>query len=70
MDDPMEARLKPYVIDSNEALDIKLIRKEDDLEDDDTSFSPEMSHQVFGDRYNNTFIFIDYFYQFFFNNNN
>lgn len=49
MDDPMEARLKPYVIDSNEALDIKLIRKEDDLEDDDTSFSPEMSHQVFGD---------------------
>lgn len=56
-EDQMEARLKPFVIDSNEALELKLIRKEEDIENEDTSFSPEMSHQVFGDRYYFLFFF-------------
>ncbi|XP_063990865.1 histone acetyltransferase type B catalytic subunit isoform X2 [Diachasmimorpha longicaudata] len=49
MDEAAEARLKAYVSDSNDALEFKLVRKEEDVEDDETSFSPEMSHQVFGD---------------------
>ncbi|XP_054262590.1 histone acetyltransferase type B catalytic subunit [Macrosteles quadrilineatus] len=38
-----------YVCDSNEALEFKLVRVEEDLEDDSISFKPEMSHQIFGD---------------------
>jgi len=38
-----------YVCDSNEALEFKLIRSAQDLEDDSVSFKPEMSHQIFGD---------------------
>ncbi|XP_011307205.1 histone acetyltransferase type B catalytic subunit [Fopius arisanus] len=49
MDEAVEARLKAYVIDSNDALEFKLARSEEDLENEETSFSPEMSHQVFGD---------------------
>lgn len=41
---------KSFVTDSNEALELKLIRTVDDLESDDRIFKPEMSHQVFGDR--------------------
>lgn len=51
MEDAIAARLKPYVISSNDALEFKLIRTEKDLDDDNTTFKPEMSHQVFGDRY-------------------
>ncbi|XP_043277362.1 histone acetyltransferase type B catalytic subunit [Venturia canescens] len=49
MDDTTTSRLKAYVIDSNNALEFKLVREEKDLEDDETTFAPEMSHQVFGD---------------------
>ncbi|XP_034942958.1 histone acetyltransferase type B catalytic subunit [Chelonus insularis] len=48
MDEITAARLKAYVIDSNEALELKLIRDEHDIDDPDVAFGPEMSHQVFG----------------------
>nr|CAG4647919.1 EOG090X06NC [Moina brachiata]SVE93024.1 EOG090X06NC [Moina brachiata] len=41
--------LQTYVIDSNEALDFKLVRQPSDVENDETTFKPEMSHQVFGE---------------------
>lgn len=49
MEDPTTARLKSLVISSNDALEFKLVRSVEDLENDDTTFKPEMSHQVFGD---------------------
>lgn len=51
MEDPATARLKNLVVSSNEALEFKLVRSVDDLENDETTFKPEMSHQVFGDRF-------------------
>ena len=51
MEDPATARLKYVVVSSNEALEFKLVRFVDDLENDETIFKPEMSHQVFGDRF-------------------
>ncbi|KAK7086526.1 histone acetyltransferase 1 [Halocaridina rubra] len=41
--------LEPFVVDSNEALEFKLVRTEADFEDDDLIFKPDMSHQVFGE---------------------
>lgn len=49
MEDPIAAHLKHLVINSNECLEFKLVRDVKDLEDDNTIFKPEMSHQVFGD---------------------
>ncbi|XP_076233628.1 histone acetyltransferase 1 isoform X2 [Calliopsis andreniformis] len=49
MEDPVTARLKTLVVSSNDALEFKLVRTVEDLEDDETTFKPEMSHQVFGD---------------------
>ncbi|XP_066588253.1 histone acetyltransferase type B catalytic subunit isoform X2 [Prorops nasuta] len=49
MEDSVTARLKSLVVNSNDALEFKMIRKVQDLEDDGTTFKPEMSHQVFGD---------------------
>ncbi|XP_076164935.1 histone acetyltransferase 1 [Ptiloglossa arizonensis] len=49
MEDPAMARLKTLVVSSNEALEFKLIRNVEDLENDEIIFKPEMSHQVFGD---------------------
>ncbi|XP_015175660.1 PREDICTED: histone acetyltransferase type B catalytic subunit [Polistes dominula] len=49
MEDSNGGHLSHLVVDSNECLEFKLIRNVDDLEDDKTSFKPEMSHQVFGD---------------------
>ncbi|XP_051155616.1 histone acetyltransferase type B catalytic subunit [Leptopilina boulardi] len=49
MDDTVNAHLKQFVCDSNIVLDLKLIRETKDIEDDEISFEPEMSHQVFGD---------------------
>ena len=51
MSDTIEARLKAYVVDSNEAMEFKLVRDVQDIADESTSFYPEMSHQVFGDRF-------------------
>ncbi|XP_078035492.1 histone acetyltransferase 1 isoform X1 [Augochlora pura] len=49
MEDPATARLKALVASSNDALEFKLVRVMEDLENDETTFKPEMSHQVFGD---------------------
>ncbi|CAL7949822.1 unnamed protein product [Xylocopa violacea] len=49
MEDPATARLKSLIVSSNDALEFKLVRSVEDLEDDETTFKPEMSHQVFGD---------------------
>ncbi|KZC06490.1 PREDICTED: histone acetyltransferase type B catalytic subunit [Dufourea novaeangliae] len=49
MEDPATARLKALIVNSNDALEFKLIRTVGDLENDETTFKPEMSHQVFGD---------------------
>uniref|UniRef100_A0A2A4K126 Histone acetyltransferase type B catalytic subunit n=1 Tax=Heliothis virescens TaxID=7102 RepID=A0A2A4K126_HELVI len=40
------------VVDGNEVLEFKLVRSVEDLENDDTSFGPEMCHQVFGENEN------------------
>lgn len=52
MEDATTARLKSLIISSNDALEFKLIRKPDDVDDDKLIFKPEMSHQVFGDSEN------------------
>ncbi|XP_003701894.1 histone acetyltransferase 1 isoform X2 [Megachile rotundata] len=49
MEDPATARLKALVINSNDALEFKLVRYIEDIENDETTFKPDMSHQVFGD---------------------
>lgn len=51
MEDSTTARLKRLVADGNEALEFKLIRDLDDLNSDESVFKPEMTHQVFGDRF-------------------
>lgn len=51
MEDPATARLKSLVVCSNDALEFKMVRSVDDLENDEVTFRPEMSHQVFGDRF-------------------
>ena len=50
--------LELYVTDSNESLQFRLIRDESELKtalseensEDPKSFSPEMSHQIYGDK--------------------
>ncbi|EFX75805.1 hypothetical protein DAPPUDRAFT_306646 [Daphnia pulex] len=41
--------LQSFIIDSNEALDFKLVREPSDVDNDETTFKPEMSHQIFGE---------------------
>ncbi|VVD03728.1 histone acetyltransferase type B catalytic subunit [Leptidea sinapis] len=48
----MNDGLGHLVVDGNEVLEFKLVRDQDDLEDDKTSFGPEMCHQVFGENEN------------------
>uniref|UniRef100_A0A8C0VTK5 Histone acetyltransferase type B catalytic subunit n=1 Tax=Cyanistes caeruleus TaxID=156563 RepID=A0A8C0VTK5_CYACU len=45
----MEKKLAEYKCNTNEAIQLKLVRFPEDLEDDNTTFNPEYSHQVFGD---------------------
>ncbi|XP_032821290.2 histone acetyltransferase type B catalytic subunit isoform X2 [Petromyzon marinus] len=45
----MQAKLAAYKSDTNEAISLKLVRNLEDLEDDETTFKPEYSHQVFDD---------------------
>lgn len=51
MEDSITARLKRLVTNSNEVLEFRLIRDLDDLNSKETVFKPEMTYQVFGDRY-------------------
>ncbi|CAL4072238.1 unnamed protein product [Meganyctiphanes norvegica] len=41
--------LDKYICDSNEAVEFKLVRNPEDLENDGCTFKPEMTHQVYGD---------------------
>ncbi|XP_033217537.1 histone acetyltransferase type B catalytic subunit [Belonocnema kinseyi] len=49
MDDALNAHLQAFVIDSNESLELRLVREIQDVDDEKTIFKPEMSHQVFGE---------------------
>lgn len=40
------------VVDGNDVLMMKLVRGVDDIADDETTFNPEMCHQVFGEKEN------------------
>jgi len=51
MEQSVTTRLKRLITDSNEALEFRLIRSVDDLNSDETIFKPEMSYQIFGDRF-------------------
>ncbi|XP_046972141.1 histone acetyltransferase type B catalytic subunit [Vanessa cardui] len=48
----MADALEHLVVDGNEVLEMKLVRSVEDIENDDTSFGPEMCHQVFGENEN------------------
>lgn len=48
--DLSSTRLNKFVINSNDALEFRLIRSIEDLESKEAIFKPEMSHQVFGSR--------------------
>lgn len=45
------ARLKRLVSNGNEVLEFRLIRDLDDLNSKEAVFKPEMTYQVFGDRF-------------------
>lgn len=45
----MTSRLKRFVVNGNDALEFKLVRSIEDIDDDEVAFKPEMCHQVFGD---------------------
>lgn len=51
MEDSVTTRLKRLVANSNEVLEFRLIRNLDDLDSKETVFKPEMTYQVFGDRF-------------------
>lgn len=38
-----------FLVNSNDALEFKLVRHPEDLKDEETTFKPDMSHQVFGE---------------------
>nr|CAG4646276.1 EOG090X06NC [Macrothrix elegans] len=41
--------IQKYIRSSNEAIELKLVRTSSDLQNDEMTFHPEMSHQVFGE---------------------
>ncbi|PSN37476.1 Histone acetyltransferase type B catalytic subunit [Blattella germanica] len=41
-----------FVVSSNSAIELKLVRQLADVKDEECAFNPEMSHQVFGDSEN------------------
>jgi len=44
-----DSGLDAFICDANEVLDLKLVRESKDVDDDETTFNPEMSHQVYGE---------------------
>ncbi|CAH2305754.1 histone acetyltransferase type B catalytic subunit [Pelobates cultripes] len=45
----MEKKLAEYKCNTNEAIKLKLVRFQEDIEDESMTFNPEYSHQLFGD---------------------
>ncbi|KAM3917514.1 histone acetyltransferase type B catalytic subunit [Leptodactylus fuscus] len=45
----MEKKLAEYKCNTNEVIKLKLVRFPEDIDDESTTFSPEFSHQIFGD---------------------
>ncbi|XP_069839019.1 histone acetyltransferase type B catalytic subunit isoform X2 [Dendropsophus ebraccatus] len=45
----MEKKLAEYKCNTNEVIKLKLVRFPEDIDDEGTTFSPEFSHQIFGD---------------------
>ncbi|CAK1545703.1 unnamed protein product [Leptosia nina] len=41
-----------FVVDGNDVMEFKLVRSPKDIDNDETSFGPEMCHQVFGENEN------------------
>ena len=41
--------LDAFICDANEVIDLKLVRESKDVDDEETTFNPEMSHQVYGE---------------------
>ena len=41
--------LDAFICDANEVIDLKLVRESGDVDADETTFNPEMSHQVYGE---------------------
>jgi len=44
-----DAGLDAFICDANEVIDLKLVRESKDVDDEETTFNPEMSHQVYGE---------------------
>ena len=45
----VDSGLDVYLCDANEVIEFKLVREAKDVDDDETTFNPEMSHQVYGE---------------------
>jgi len=52
MDVANYSHLQEYVVDANESLNFRLVRKAQDIENSDQDFPPSMTHQVYGDNEN------------------
>ncbi|CAE1300785.1 HAT1 [Acanthosepion pharaonis] len=46
----MKNKLEAYKCCANDVINFKLVREEKDLENEDTTFRPDMTHQLFGDQ--------------------
>ena len=44
-----DSGLDAFICDANEVIDLKLVRESKDVDDDETTFNPEMSHQIYGE---------------------
>ena len=51
-DGPSMGGLEAFVIDSNEALKFRLLKRPSDVDtpESDDDFEPEMTHQIYGDK--------------------
>jgi len=45
----VDSGLDAFLCDANEAIELKLVRNAEEIDDDETTFNPEMSHQVYGE---------------------
>ena len=45
----VDSGLDAFLCDANEAIELKLVRDPKDVDDEEATFNPEMSHQVYGE---------------------